>query len=132
MRVTFQRRPLCDVLYQGIFFVFQEFVTVREKSRLISKILDIIGQRLAEFLFESQDPSETARMLSGLPMSVTTWLRKQVYVLIYILELKREGGIYEEIFWHSLLTLNDLIFSFKVFIRDKYVGKSNKTNSKIN
>ena len=71
---------------------------MREKSRLISKILDIIGQRLAEYLFESQDPSETARMLSGLPMSVTTWLRKQVYVLIYILELKREGGIYEEIF----------------------------------
>lgn len=74
----------CFILRHHVILVFQEFVTVREKSRLSSKILDIIGQRLAEYLFESQDPSETARMLSGLPMSVTTWLRKQVCCYIYV------------------------------------------------
>ena len=37
---------------------------------------------MAENIFDSRDPSETARILASLPMPVSSWIRKQVFDVV--------------------------------------------------
>lgn len=69
---------VCELCSAGMDKRAQEaFLTVRDKATLCSKLLKIVGQRLAENIFDYRDPSETARILSSLPVPVSSWIRKQ-------------------------------------------------------
>ena len=46
---------------------------------LSSNLLNVIGQRVAENVFAHQDPAVTARILSSLTTTVSSWIRKQVF-----------------------------------------------------
>lgn len=74
--------PRVYILYPCIVLL-QTFITIRDKTQVSPKVLGMIGQRLAEYLFESKDASETARILSALPVPVTAWLRKQVCDVLF-------------------------------------------------